>query len=95
VRPLEVLDGAEPGRDDRPDAEPDDCDPDSRDPDGCDPDDCDPGDCGPGDCGPDGAAAGAGASPQVSQYPSWIVPPQPGRVQVVAAVVVMAPAPVS
>jgi hypothetical protein len=80
VRPLEVLDGAEPGRDDRPDAEPDDCDPDSRDPDGCD---------------PDGAAAGAGASPQVSQYPSWIVPPQPGRVQVVAAVVVMAPAPVS
>jgi hypothetical protein len=25
--------------------------------------------------GPDGAAA---ASPQVSQYPSWMVPPQPG-----------------
>jgi hypothetical protein len=25
-------------------------------------------------------AAGAAASPQVSQYPSWIVPVQPGRV---------------
>jgi hypothetical protein len=40
-------------------------------------------------------AAGGGASPQVSQYPSWIVPPQPARVHVVAAVVVMAAAPVS
>jgi hypothetical protein len=85
VRPLAVLDGAEPGRDDRPAAD---------EPDGCDPDDCDPGDWDPGDCGPDGAAAGAGASPQVSQYPSWIVPPQPGRVHVVAAMVVMAAAPV-
>jgi hypothetical protein len=25
------------------------------------------------------AEAGAGVIPQVSQYPSWIVPPQPGR----------------
>jgi len=31
--------------------------------------------------GPDGADEEAGAdaaSPQVSQYPSWMVPPQPG-----------------
>jgi hypothetical protein len=30
-------------------------------------------------------AAGAAASPQVSQYPSWIVPPQPGRVHLPVA----------
>jgi hypothetical protein len=84
VRSLEVplLDGTEPGWEDRPAAEPEGCD-------GCEPDGCEPD-----GCEPDGAAAGAGASPQVSQYPSWIVPPQPGRVHVVAAVVVMAAAPV-
>jgi hypothetical protein len=28
---------------------------------------------------PGAAEEGAGAMPQVSQYPSWIIPPQPGR----------------
>jgi hypothetical protein len=37
------------------------------------------------------AATGSGASPQVSQYPSWIVPPQPGRAHLVAVVVIAAP----
>jgi hypothetical protein len=41
----------------------------------------------------DGAAAGAAARPQTLQYPSSIVPPQPGRahvpVRVVMAVVLV------
>src|SRR5215472_11586891 len=36
------------------------------------------------------AGAGTAASPQVSQYPPSIVPPQPGRVHVVAVVVMPA-----
>jgi hypothetical protein len=38
------------------------------------------------------AEAGAGAMPQVSQYPPSIVPPQPGRSHLIA-VVVMGPCP--